>query len=395
MGRFLFLSWDGAGNEPPAIGIAQELRNRRHQIIFAAQPRQRERFVEAGFGFSPLESSWGHWRETVHDPVFSATSHEGWTSPGHLEAVPEIFSREGCEALLIDCLMFAALTTAERLRLPAAILLHTVPGALVSPGGRFDRFLLGPVNKLRALRGLDPVDCIFDAWANLPALCTSIAELDPAVGRAPPSFVFIGPCFERAPASGWRAPWPSEDARPLILVSFSTGNAWNQSSRIKRTIAALADGPYRVLVTAGPANVSHLPRRENVALLAYLPHAEVLPQAALTVTHAGHGTVIASLAHGVPLLCLPNPAADQPALAAQLSALGVGLALDGETAKPPEIAEAVRSILADPSYRMAARRIAARMARQRGAEIAADRLEALASHGLAARGQANRAGIME
>jgi len=35
------------------------------------------------------------------------------------------------------------------------------------------------------------------------------------------------------------------------------------------------------------------------------PHAEVLREAALTVTHAGHGTVIKSLAGAVPLVCLP------------------------------------------------------------------------------------------
>ncbi len=137
MGRFLLASWDGAGNEPPAIAIAQELRSRGHEAIFAARERQRRRFVEAGFRFLPLEPSWGHWRQVVHDPIFSAMSHEGWTSPGHLEAVPKIFKQERCDALLIDCLMFAALTTAEHLRLPAAILVHTAPGALVPPGGPF------------------------------------------------------------------------------------------------------------------------------------------------------------------------------------------------------------------------------------------------------------------
>jgi hypothetical protein len=43
----------------------------------------------------------------------------------------------------------------------------------------------------------------------------------------------------------------------------------------------------------------------NVAMHRYLPHVALLPDCALVVTHAGFGTVMAVLAHGVPLLCKP------------------------------------------------------------------------------------------
>jgi UDP:flavonoid glycosyltransferase YjiC (YdhE family) len=379
VGRFLFVTWDGAGNEAPAVGIGQELRGRGHQVVFAARRRQRDRFENAGFRFLTLEPSWGHWRETAHDPIFSATSHEGWSAPGQLEALPEIVAREGCDAVVIDCLMIAAMTAAEKLRLPAVVLVHTAPGALAPPDGQFDDFLIGPINKLRAAIGLPPTESVFEAWARLPTLCTSIAELDPEAGQAPASFEFIGPCFEQLPASNWTAPWESGDDRPLILVSFSTGTAWNQTSRIESTVAAFADGPFRVVVTAGRAATGHMPAHENIVLLPHLPHAEILPEASLMVTHAGHGTVMASLAHGVPMLCLPNPAADQPALARQISALGAGVALDGETAKPQEIAEAAWHLLACGSYRESAERLASVIARSPGAPAAADLLERLAS----------------
>ena len=52
---------------------------------------------------------------------------------------------------------------------------------------------------------------------------------------------------------------------------------------------------------------------ENAVVVRHVPHGEVPPGAAATVTHGGHGTVAASLAHGVPLVCLPVPRiADQP-----------------------------------------------------------------------------------
>ncbi len=41
MARYLFLTWDGAGNQPPAIGIAQARRERVHSVMFAGYGSQR------------------------------------------------------------------------------------------------------------------------------------------------------------------------------------------------------------------------------------------------------------------------------------------------------------------------------------------------------------------
>lgn len=110
-------------------------------------------------------------------------------------------------------------------------------------------------------------------------------------------------------------PWPVDDPRPLVLVSFSSGLAWDQVPRIRKAIDALGDGTYRLLITTGMADVRDLVTGPDVVLRRFVPHPRVLPEAAVTVTHAGHGTVSASLAAGVPLVCLPNLAADQPVLA--------------------------------------------------------------------------------
>jgi UDP:flavonoid glycosyltransferase YjiC (YdhE family) len=88
----------------------------------------------------------------------------------------------------------------------------------------------------------------------------------------------------------------------------------------------------------------------------FIPHAEVFPQTTVTVTHAGHGTVTATLAHGVPVVCLPNTASDQPAHAAKVAALGAGIALDSDIALPEAIGEAVMRILADRAFATAAQR---------------------------------------
>lgn len=300
-------------------------------------------------------------------------------SRAHLADLPDALAGGKEDVLVVDCLMFGALAAAETARPPAAVLVHSAPGALAAPGGGMEGWLLAPVNDVRAAAGLGPVGSLWEAWDRFPTLCTTIPALDPLAERIPASFDYVGPVFERMPASGWRSPWPADDPRPLVLVSFSTGRAWDQASRIRRTVAALADRDCRVLVTTGQADVAGIAVPANAALVGQVPHGEVMPQATVVVTHAGHGTVTTALAHGVPLVCLPNPAADQPALAARVAALGAGMALDGERASAAEIGEAVNAVLANRMYGETAGKLSEAIAALPGGPTAASQLERLAA----------------
>jgi UDP:flavonoid glycosyltransferase YjiC (YdhE family) len=375
MARILFVTWPGGGNQTPAIGMAQALQQRGHTVTFAGYDVQRQRFEALGFPFLLLERSAAAYRS-----VGSLLAHimtDVFASADHLRDVPDAIARTRCAGLVVDCLQFGALAAAEDVGLPVAVLVHTVPGLLVGPGARMAGLLLAPVNALRAAAGKPTVTRVWETWAGFPTLCATLAELDPLAAQVPASGTFVGPIFEHVSASGWRAPWPADDARPLVLVSFSTHPLWDQTSRMQRTLAALAGRPYRVLVATGNVDQSGLAAPENAALVPYVPHAEIMPQAAVCVTHAGHGTVTAALAAGVPLVCLPNPAADQPALAARVEVLGAGRALDGEACTAGEIATAVEQVLTEPSYAVTARRFAERIARMPSATIAASRMEAL------------------
>ena len=377
MARFLFVSWAGGGNEPPAIGIAQELQQRGHEVAFVGQDlgKGTTGIEGIGFRFARLEHASVAWDEEPRDRrLITAVM----ASPAHLRDIPDAVAREPCDALVVDCLMFGALAAAEGLAVPTAVLVHSPPGATAPPGGWRDDSLLAPVNRVRATAGRPAVARLWDAWAPFPSLCVTIPELDELAAHVPPSFDYVGPVFPRVPASGWRVPWPSDDPRPLVVVSFSTTGGLDQASRIRRTLDALAGSRCRVLVTTGAVDPVSLQVPENAVLVRHVPHGEILPSAAAIVTHAGHGTVAAALAHGVPLVCLPNPSRDQPALAARVAALGAGRALDGETATPADIGQAVDLVLRDASHATAARRLAATIAATPGAAAAASRLERLA-----------------
>ena len=106
----------------------------------------------------------------------------------------------------------------------------------------------------------------------------------------------------------------------------------------------------------------------------------LLATADALVFHAGSGTMLAALAAGVPLVLLPV-AADQPENADRCVAAGVGIALPPDGRGPDDVARATRTVLDDPAYRTAARRVAAEIAAMPEPAALLPRLEALAAAG--------------
>jgi UDP:flavonoid glycosyltransferase YjiC (YdhE family) len=76
------------------------------------------------------------------------------------------------------------------------------------------------------------------------------------------------------------------------------------------------------------------------------------------VSHAGSGTALATLEHGLPQLCLPQ-GADQFLNAAAIARYGAGLSLTPEAADADAISAAVQQLLDDSDYRQAASRVGA------------------------------------
>jgi UDP:flavonoid glycosyltransferase YjiC (YdhE family) len=76
----------------------------------------------------------------------------------------------------------------------------------------------------------------------------------------------------------------------------------------------------------------------------------LLPRCALLVSHGGFNSVKEALAEGVPLVIVPI-AGDQPYCATRCQALGVGRVIGPADRNAAAIRAAVRTVLADPSYR--------------------------------------------
>jgi MGT family glycosyltransferase len=150
--------------------------------------------------------------------------------------------------------------------------------------------------------------------------------------------------------------WQRQGSEPLVLVATSSIYQ-DQINLLGRIAEALRQLPVRAVLTTGravdPAAIQPGP---NVEVLRTAPHARVLRDASVVVTHAGHGTVLKSLAAGVPLVCIPM-GRDQKDNTVRVLRLGAGIRLSTKST-PAQIAAAVTEILERPHYRAAARRFA-------------------------------------
>ena len=110
--------------------------------------------------------------------------------------------------------------------------------------------------------------------------------------------------------------------------------------------------PLNLLVTLGheidPAAFGRQPA--HIQISRHIPQSEVLPHCDAVISHAGSGSVLGALSHGLPSVLIPI-GADQPLNADRCVRLGVGRALDALTASPDAIRTAVTAVLEDASYR--------------------------------------------
>jgi UDP:flavonoid glycosyltransferase YjiC (YdhE family) len=93
MARFLFVTFEGGGNQPPALGIAQELRARGHEVVFAGYTSQRARITAHGFPFVLLERSQAALEQAAAQGGYAPLLEGVLACAPQLQEVPEVFAR--------------------------------------------------------------------------------------------------------------------------------------------------------------------------------------------------------------------------------------------------------------------------------------------------------------
>ena len=387
--NILFVTIDGGGNLPPVLDLAKDMSERGHKISILSEPCLEELISSLGYQFIPFqryftrndrrEDVFKDWNATpVNNPVLKNIVF----GPSNVvvEETLEAIRRTDARLLVADLLMPTALIAAEANNIPGILAFHMpeyFPGPNRGPGmfglkpgkgslGKFrDKVLtrlfnqklngfLSSINETRATLKLPPLDRTIDLihGADL-RLIQTLERFDFPIQPKPANVRYTGPVLNDPDwTSSWTNPWSEEDPRPLVVISFSS-TFQNQYAVIQSAIDAMKGEEIRGLVTLGPAiDKERFSIPENVVVVKSAPHSVVFPLASLVITHAGHGTIMRALAHGLPLICLPM-GRDQNDNAIKVQHHGCGIALRAK-AGPDIILTAIRRILDEEGYKQAA-----------------------------------------
>jgi UDP:flavonoid glycosyltransferase YjiC (YdhE family) len=148
---------------------------------------------------------------------------------------------------------------------------------------------------------------------------------------------------------------------------------------LRRLVDALGGLDVHAVVTVGPGmRARPLPApAPNVVLTEFVPHGSVLEHVDLVITHGGHGTVVRSLAAGVPVLVVPI-SRDQPDNAARVVHHGVGAKVS-QRSSVDTFRRAIERLLHDATVKRRTLALADRLKPDMGAPTAVAALTELVS----------------
>lgn len=398
---------------PPALMVARRLAEEGHEVLVLSDEANRAAACAEGLAFTPWVTAPNRlhpgqpddplrdWRSVWPPAVVRAVCDAVISGPAARYAADaaKLIDAFRPDVVVSNELLFGVMAAAESRGVSLALLTGNVwcfptredlppfgPGFPPAQG----RFALGREQTTRGWlatlydAGLAPLNAARDDLG-LPPLSHTLDQLDAAdlillgASRAfdydlpapPPPFAYAGPLIA-VPEWAARRPAPNVAGDgPLVLVSFST-TFQNQAGIVARCIRALARLPVRGLVTLGPAIEPHrLPRAANVTVVESASHDALMPHCAAVICHAGHGTVVRPLMHGVPVVCIPG-GRDQPENAARVAWRAAGLRLSAR-AGARDIRAATARVLKDRRYRTAAAELGAAIREEADAGRSASR----------------------
>jgi UDP:flavonoid glycosyltransferase YjiC (YdhE family) len=370
--RVLFTFIGGSGHFRPLIPVARAAQAAGHMVAVAGVGGRGREIAAAGFtAFATSEprSRTRHPdRGTVRTPDPEADVRqlaEGFARRGarrHAAAVLELARAWKPDVLVRDEVDFGTAIAAEALAIPCATVLVLAAGGFLRK-----EVVAEPLHELRSAHGLPP-----DPELTMLDRQLVLSPFPP--GFRNPRFPLPAHTFSFRPTTAG----PADTAPRAPTVYFTLGTVNNTTDLFSRVLAGLRERPVNVVVTVGesvdPAELGPLPG--HVRVEQFTPQELLLPRCDLVVSHAGSGTVMGALAHGLPSVLFPL-GADQPYNARRCLDLGTARVLDPVTVTSEEVRTTVSAVLADGACRRAAERVAEEIGALPGPERTIPLLEAL------------------
>jgi len=408
MSHFGIISPPVPGHLNPLSALGRELQTRGHRVTVFHMPDLAEKVQSEGLEFWAIGQS-DHPRGSLPASLARLGDRSGFAALRFtIDAVartttmmcrdgPEALRSAGVDVLLVDQMEPAGGSIAEYLGLPFvticnALAINRDPMAPppFSPwtywdspfaqwrnrlGYRISDWLTSPIAEAvahyRREWNLPPQRVPDDSFSRLAQICQMPQAFDFPRRELPEYFHYVGP-LRRPAITPIPFPWEALDGRPLIYASL--GTLQNSREAVFRCIAnACQDLDVQLVISHGgcltPDQIAAFPA--GPVLRGYVPQTELLPKAALTITHAGLNTVLDSLTFGVPVVAIPITY-EQPAIARRIEWTGTGRSIEFRRLSPDILREAITDVLRDSGFRRAADRVSRDIANAGGVSRAAD-----------------------
>ena len=371
--RVLITTQPAYGHLHPLVPVARALRDAGHDVVFASSASFQPQLIATGLRSVTAGLDWLESEMEVAFPEMIGHVQAGTTKPF---VIGEVFCHRTARQMAADIIQLAETWRPD-----------VVMREYAEFGGGIAAAALGVPCVLHGVGlWLNIEELVKGGGTNLRTVAAEAGVVDDDLGWIDGD-LYLDPCppFLQAPsqrhypaASQLIRPVPFDtttgpDAlpawvddlqgdRPVIYVGL--GTVMNRrGTTLEVILDDLVELDAELIVTTGPGRRPEDlgPQPAHVHVEQYLPLTQLLPHCHLVVCHAGWGTVIGALAHGIPLVCVPI-SADGFMNAESCEASGIGRSIPARELQRGLIRDAARVILEQSSYRDAAERARAQIA---------------------------------
>lgn len=408
--RYTMVAIGSTGDVRPYLVLGRELRRRGHEVKIAAFANFESLIVGEGFAFHPLAGDVVNYMEHIMKPGVSGLSyiHELEQAVRHfIGPMLGDLLEACCDAEALVCTFFGSTmySIAEKYEVPC-IQTHyfpmdyneTVPISS-APGLRLGKAW----NKTTYKVGYLLINALerkyLTGWRKEQGMRVRKVKPDPDYwinGHQIPVLYAISPLLLPRPLN-WGAHiymtgfW-TEDSREdftppadllafleegerPVYIGFGSMVSGDMGETLKLVVEAVEASGVRAVISKGWGGHEMHIDHENIFVADYVPHCWLFPRVSAVVHHGGVGTLCAGLRAGRPTLVIPF-GGDQPFWALRTRSMGLGpKPIPRENLTTGKLKKALRDLVENPAYRLAAGAMGEALQKEHGTAKAADIIE--------------------
>jgi UDP:flavonoid glycosyltransferase YjiC (YdhE family) len=390
----MFVTAPAMGHFHPLVPLAQALTEAGDDVVVASAPSVCARAEDMGLASAPAGPELDQWLAILQSRV-RGTPGDGLRPERILGYfVPRLFGECGApmmaddlipvvedwrpDLLVYETMAFAAPLVAAVANVPAVH--HTVSPLAPPELWELCSDALSPLWRSLGMTPA-PLGGLFDGLT----LATWPPSLDTAPGYETSDIRRMRATPLDASGGEGLPDWVhSLPERPTVYMTL--GTVTNTDVAVFRSaLDGLAAEPVNLIVTVGrdndPEMLGETPA--NAWVERYIPQSLLLTRCSAVISHAGSGTTLAALVHGLPQLMIPQ-GADQFVNAERCEQAGVGVRLLPDQVSAGKVRERLVALLSEGTYGRQAGRLQAEMASVPTPEEWVEPLRDLAATGTAA-----------